>query len=88
LLDDAEFPVSNIRLSAGDKLVCYTDGVTEARNEAGGLFGRKRLRSVVADHAGESCEAIRQAILSEMESFTAGAPQADDMTLLVIEYQG
>ncbi|MGD0499884.1 MAG: SpoIIE family protein phosphatase [Bryobacteraceae bacterium] len=88
LLETAEWAVAEARLAAGDKLVCYTDGVTEARNEAGEFFGRKRLKQVVAAHAAEPSEAIRQAIQEAVEAFTAGAPQWDDITVLVLEYQG
>jgi serine phosphatase RsbU (regulator of sigma subunit) len=43
---------------------------------------------VVAAHAAEPSEAIRQAIQEAVEAFTAGAPQWDDITVLVLEYQG
>ena len=52
-METAEFPVSETRLEPGDKVVIYTDGVTEAQNAAGEFFGKKRLAGVVAIHAAE-----------------------------------
>ncbi len=86
LIEDAEFAVAEARLTAGDKIVCYTDGVTEARCEDGEFFGRKRLKQIAVAHASESCESIRKAIQEALETFTTGAPQADDITLLILEY--
>jgi len=86
LIEGAEFPVAEERLSTGDKIVLYSDGVTEARNAEGEFFGRKRLRDVVAAHASEPCQAIHEAIQAAVAAFTEGAPQADDITVLVLEY--
>ena len=88
LIEGAAFPVAEERLSPGDKVVLYSDGVTEARNAEGEFFGRKRLREVVATHAKESCQAIHEAIEAAVAAFTEGAPQADDITVLVLEYAG
>jgi sigma-B regulation protein RsbU (phosphoserine phosphatase) len=88
LMEGAEFPVAEERLSPGDKIVLYSDGVTEARNAEGEFFGRKRLRDVVAGHASEPCQAIHEAIQTAVAAFTEGTPQADDITVLVLEYGG
>ena len=85
LLEGAEFAVSEERLEAGDKIVVYSDGVTEAQNNAGEFFGKKRLREVVTAHGHESCTAIHDAIQDGVAVFTEGAPQSDDITVLVIE---
>jgi sigma-B regulation protein RsbU (phosphoserine phosphatase) len=88
LVEGAEFPVAEERLSPGDKIVLYSDGVTEARNAESEFFGRKRLREVVAVHRSEPCQAIHEAIQAAVAAFTEGAPQADDITVLVLEYGG
>jgi phosphoserine phosphatase RsbU/P len=88
LMEGAEFPVAEERLSPGDKIVLYSDGVTEAQNAEGEFFGRKRLREVVAAHAKEPCHAIHDAIQAAVAAFTEGVPQADDITVLVLEYAG
>jgi serine phosphatase RsbU (regulator of sigma subunit)/pSer/pThr/pTyr-binding forkhead associated (FHA) protein len=88
LIESAQFEVSETTLSAGDKIVMYTDGVTEAQNLQGEFFGRQRLRQVVAKHHADSCQALQEAVQSAVAAFTESAPQADDITLVVIEYRG
>ena len=88
LIEGAEFSVSEQKLSRGDKLVIYTDGVTEAQDTASGFFGLKRLRQIVETHATESCEAIHDAIQEAVAAFTEGAAQSDDITVLVLEFTG
>jgi serine phosphatase RsbU (regulator of sigma subunit) len=88
LLDTAEFPVSDMPLAPGDKLLIYSDGVTEAQDQEGGFFGKKRLRAAVAAHAGETGAALHDAVLEAVALFTGGAPQSDDITVLALEYRG
>ena len=88
LIESAEFAVSETTLASGDKIVIYTDGVTEAQNLQGEFFGRQRLRQVVAEHHADSCHALHEAVQSAVAEFTESAPQADDITLVVIEYRG
>lgn len=88
LMESADFEVSQTALAPGDKIVIYTDGVTEAQNLNGEFFGRQRLRQVVAEHRGEACQALHQAIQGAVAAFTESAPQADDITLVLIEYRG
>ncbi len=75
-------------LAPGDKVVIYSDGVTEAQDTQGGFFGRKRLREVVAAHAGSNCAGLHAAVQEAVTAFTEGAAQSDDITVVVLEYQG
>jgi len=86
MLPDAEFAVEERQLSPGDRIVIYTDGVTEAQNQRGEFFGRKQLREVVVAHAGDACAALHDAVLRTLKNFIGTAPQADDITLVVVEY--
>jgi sigma-B regulation protein RsbU (phosphoserine phosphatase) len=88
LMEGAEFPVAEQQLASGDKLVIYSDGVTEAQNVAGEFFGKKRLRELVTAHAAGTCAAMHAAIQEAVAAFTEGAPQSDDITVLVLEYRG
>jgi sigma-B regulation protein RsbU (phosphoserine phosphatase) len=65
--------------------VIYTDGVTESENLQGEFFGKTRLREVVSAHAADSCTVIHDAIHEAVATFTEGAPQSDDITVLVLE---
>jgi len=76
------------RLGPGDLLVLYSDGVTEAQNQNREFYGKKRLNTTLTAHAGESCGAIHDAIQADVAAFTEGAPQSDDITVVVLEYRG
>jgi serine phosphatase RsbU (regulator of sigma subunit) len=82
-----EIPIeeSRIDLAPGDCLVLYTDGVTEAVNPDGEMFGEERLIAVVAAHADAGADLLRARIVEALAEFTAGADQADDITCLVVK---
>ncbi len=86
LLAGAEFGLAEEQLVPGDKLLIYSDGVSEAQNAAGDFFGKRRLRAAVAEHAAESASAVHDAVQEAVAKFTGGAPQSDDITLLVLDY--
>ena len=88
LFPDSEFPQQQCRLAPGDKLVIYSDGVSEAQNFSAEQFGEDRLKEVVARNASQMPGELFQTIQREINSFTAGASQRDDLTLLVLGYQG
>jgi phosphoserine phosphatase RsbU/P len=88
IAESADFEVRQATLASGDKIVIYTDGVTEAQNLDGEFFGRQRLRQAVAEHRADCCNMLHDAVQSQVAAFTEGAPQADDITLVVIEYRG
>jgi phosphoserine phosphatase RsbU/P len=88
LMPGATFPLSHRDLRPGDRIVLYSDGVTEAQNDAGEFFGRRRLREAIQGAATASCAELHSAIHRAILAFTAGAEQGDDMTLVVVEYRG
>jgi len=88
LMEGAEFTLESLQLSPGDRVVIYSDGVTEAQNQNKEFFGRKRLDEVLKAHAGGSCAAIHDAIQEAVAAFTEGAEQSDDITVVVLEYHG
>ena len=87
IMDDIPYKERHVRLLPGDALFLYTDGVTEAMDSKGGLFGEDRLREALlaAPSAIPStvCNVVRMAV----SAFAAGEPQADDITFLAIEYR-
>jgi serine phosphatase RsbU (regulator of sigma subunit)/anti-sigma regulatory factor (Ser/Thr protein kinase)/HPt (histidine-containing phosphotransfer) domain-containing protein len=75
-------------LAPGDLLVAFTDGVTEARNQEGTLFGEARLRALLAGaREGTPSEAV-EAILAGVREFAGAAEQADDIAILAVRYAG
>jgi len=75
---DARYRGARATLGSGDRLFLYTDGVTEAMNAQGELFGNDRLLAVLGRTEGALVPAVRAAV----EDFVAGAEQADDITML------
>lgn len=76
------FEQAELILGAGDRLVLYTDGVTEARNPQGDEFGEPRLAETVRTAEDCSAGAIVDAVLEATNRFAAGATQHDDITLI------
>lgn len=74
-----------VDLAPGDLVVCFTDGVTEARNSEGQMFGLERLRAVVkaSHHAG--AQRVLTAIVEAVEGFVGDTPQSDDLTAVVVK---
>jgi len=74
-----------IGIGAGDVVVMYTDGVTEATDHELDMFGEERLRALIREHYSLSPDALLEKILREVATFTSGEPQFDDITLMVIK---
>ena len=72
-------------MDQGDVLFMCTDGVVETLNAQNQLFGRERLQAVIAETADQPPEAILEAVLSQVEQFRGGAPQHDDLTIVVVK---
>jgi sigma-B regulation protein RsbU (phosphoserine phosphatase) len=82
------FEERQVDLAPGDLIVFYTDGVTEARNPQGALFGEERLLETLTAGLGAGAEETAQTILGAVQGFAAGTPQADDFTVVVIQRSG
>ncbi|MFN0171309.1 MAG: SpoIIE family protein phosphatase [Bryobacteraceae bacterium] len=87
LLADVTFESAERWLSPGHKLVIYSDGVTEAHGQGAEFYGLDRLRTAAAANASASAADLHKAILTHVAEFTQGTPQADDVTLVVLEYR-
>lgn len=87
LMPDAAFPVEQCLLKPGDRLVLYTDGVTEAADLEGVFFGRHRLREAVAESFTLNCAGMHKAIQQTVRGFTKGVEQGDDITIVVVEFR-
>lgn len=68
----------------GDILAAITDGIFEYENAAGEMFGEARVVDLVRRHAGSTAGEILRTIVGEVTAFAAGAPQNDDMTLVIV----
>ncbi|TVQ98028.1 MAG: HAMP domain-containing protein [Desulfovibrionales bacterium] len=87
-MEDVPFQTREIRLSPGDILLAYTDGVTEAMNPELELYSEGRLLAEVRARIGASPKALVDELLQSVRTFSNSAPQSDDITLLALLYQG
>jgi len=84
ILEEAEFAVEKVRLSPGDALFAYTDGVTEAFNPAGEMYSIGRLRSQLELSADKDVQQMIREVVDAVAAFAGEAPQSDDLTALAI----
>jgi sigma-B regulation protein RsbU (phosphoserine phosphatase) len=83
--EDITLDEQRIDVQPGDVLVFYTDGITDALNPEGQLFGEERLAAFLAEHGSDGAEAIMVALMSEIAAFADGAEQADDITCVIVK---
>ena len=86
MLEEAQFQVVQMQLESGDKLVIYSDGLTEAENAAGEFFDTDRLRTCLRDNASMGAAELHKVLLSTLDAFVEGGVIRDDITALVLEY--
>lgn len=85
VVEDIKLETRQIELAAGDILLLFTDGVTEAINPLREEFGVDRLYNLLREHQNSSAKGIIEKIEQEMAAFVSGEPQFDDITLMVIK---
>jgi sigma-B regulation protein RsbU (phosphoserine phosphatase) len=78
------FERTELTLHAGDALILYTDGVTEAFNSVEECYGSDRLLADASELRGQSSDAITKALLQKVRTFAGNAPQSDDIAILAL----
>jgi serine phosphatase RsbU (regulator of sigma subunit) len=86
MLDIASFGVETVHLEPGDKIVAFSDGLTEAQDLKGNFFEPRRLKELVCRFAGAPASDLHFALMEQIQEFTGSAVQSDDITALVLEY--
>ena len=83
---DSEYPVRSVLLEPSDRLLLYTDGVTETENAAGEAFGDRQLERVVRNNRLQPASELSRQVLSELQRWRpAAVNQQDDITLIVVD---
>ncbi len=85
-INESEYLSSNITLSKNDKLIMYTDGVTEATNPENQLYSEARLEKMICTIPSASPKTIISELMKDIKSFVAGAEQSDDITILILQF--
>ena len=86
MLEGAPFQILEFAMEPGDKVVIYSDGLTDATDPQGQSFDAGRLRQLIKDFARLDHAELHRMILGSLDSHTQGAPPADDVTVLVVEF--
>ena len=87
LIPGTHYDVGFLQLQPDDTLVLFSDGVSEAMDHDNQMFGVHRLRDSLAGQHDAPLDQIQKAILESVGTFTRGASQADDITLLIVRYR-
>ena len=85
MFDFASYECRPLSLGAGDILVVYSDGLTDAETPQGEMFGEQRLLEIIRQEAPAGSRAVERRVLKAIEDFTQGMPQTDDITFVVVE---
>jgi sigma-B regulation protein RsbU (phosphoserine phosphatase) len=84
VVEEFDFKEGAVTLGPGDTMVIVSDGITESMNSSQDLYGEERLRPLLFKLRGCNADALIERIIGDVRSFVGGAPQWDDMTIVVV----
>jgi len=88
LFEKATYEQETVTLEPGDLVILFSDGVTEAMNPAMDEFTDDRLLDCAIKHRGQTPQEVLDALLADVHEFCAGATQSDDITVVMVRYNG
>ncbi|HTR66537.1 MAG TPA: GAF domain-containing protein [Terriglobales bacterium] len=88
LFDDADYDEFTFKAKPGDMFVFFSDGILDARNQAGDLFSRSRLEEIVSKCSGKAAACVVDAIFKEVAEHAAGVEAFDDQTVVAMRVKG
>ena len=83
-----KFAAGKFTVHPGDSILMYTDCLNESKNKSGELYGEDRIEKIFGATGTTDANNRMNAVLNDFASFTAGVPQADDLTVIVLQYKG
>jgi sigma-B regulation protein RsbU (phosphoserine phosphatase) len=86
--DPAIWSTARIALSSGDRLLLYTDGLSETANPAGDQYGEARMRERLHDLTLETSDELMRQLIAGIDDFRGAAAVVDDMTCLILDWRG
>jgi sigma-B regulation protein RsbU (phosphoserine phosphatase) len=88
LFDEAEYDELTFRMKTGDMFVFFSDGILDARNHKGEMFGRGRVETVIAGCTEKSANCVVDSLFKAVEEHSAGVEAFDDQTVVAIRVKG
>jgi sigma-B regulation protein RsbU (phosphoserine phosphatase) len=84
----AEYEEAGAALASGDLLLIFSDGISEAENEAGEEYGEERLARFAVEHRGLPADKLRDAVFAEVDAWSGTRERGDDQTLVIVKGRG
>jgi sigma-B regulation protein RsbU (phosphoserine phosphatase) len=88
LFDDAEYDEITFKAKPGDMFIFFSDGIMDARNQAGDMFGRHRTEAIIAECVNISAECVVKSLFKAVTDHAAGEEAFDDETVVAIRVKG
>ena len=88
LFEQATWEEETVKLHPGDIVIAFSDGVSEALNEAGEEYTDQRLIEAVQDHEGAPPQDLLKGLVADVRRFCGAATATDDVTIVVVRYEG
>ncbi|HXX01709.1 MAG TPA: GAF domain-containing protein [Candidatus Acidoferrales bacterium] len=88
LFDEADYDEFTFRMKPGDMFVFFSDGILDARNRQGQLFGRRGVERVIAECTAQSAECVVNSLFQAVAEHAAGVETFDDQTVVAIHVKG
>jgi sigma-B regulation protein RsbU (phosphoserine phosphatase) len=85
LFDDANYDEFRFKMKPGDTFVFFSDGMLDARNRKGELFGRGRVEKIIAECGGRSADCVVESLFKAVAEHSAGVETFDDQTVVAIK---
>ena len=85
LFDDADYDEFTFHAKPGDMFVFFSDGILDARNQAGDMFGRRRVEEIVAKSCEFSADWVVDSLFKAVAEHAAGVETFDDQTVVAIK---
>jgi sigma-B regulation protein RsbU (phosphoserine phosphatase) len=85
IMEDAQYEEATVRLSPGSLLVLCSDGITEALNPEGELFGSERAMALLREHRAKSARQILDLLIAAIRQYAGTMNQVDDVTLMIVK---
>ncbi len=87
VIENYEYKTGELEIKPGDKLLLYTDGVTECKNDKNGFFGDSRFKDLIKKNTDYDPKALINSVYDELKAFADTTEQSDDITMLCVEYK-
>lgn len=86
--ENLTYQTLQLQLSSGQGVILYTDGITEAFNRSEEVYGEERFGDILKGKSAATPQQIVEVVVEDVNAYAAGAPQSDDITLLMLKYLG